>query len=64
LVTAELPKITKNYQIGRKVVTTQIRKTLSCDFAISALLDTEHNLIQTGNLTAEYAEGRGGEISG
>jgi hypothetical protein len=45
-------------------VTTPVHKTLSCNFAISALLDPEHKMIQTGNLTAEYAEGRGGEISG
>ena len=45
-------------------VSTQVHKTPSCNFAISALLDLEHNISQTGNLTAKYAEGRGGEISG
>jgi putative nucleotidyltransferase with HDIG domain len=46
------------------LVTTQVHKTPSCDFAISALLDPEHIMRQTGNLTAEYAEGRGGRING
>jgi hypothetical protein len=27
-----------------------MHKTLSCDFAILALLDPEHNMIQTGNI--------------
>jgi hypothetical protein len=31
-------------------VTTQMHKTLSCDFTIPALLDLEHNMIQTGNI--------------
>jgi hypothetical protein len=45
-------------------VTTQVPKTPSCDFTILTLLDLEHNISQTGNLTAQYAEGRGGAISG
>ena len=43
--------------IALSKVTTQVHKTLSYDFAISALLDPERTLSQTGNLTAEYAEG-------
>jgi len=45
-------------------VTTQVYKTVSCDFAISARLDPERTMSQTGNLTVEYAEGRGGRING
>jgi hypothetical protein len=36
--------------IVRKIVTTQVHKTQSYDFTISALLDPEHNMIQTGNI--------------
>ncbi len=33
--------------------------TVSCDLAAPALHDPEHNIAQ-GNVTREYAEGRGG----
>ncbi len=39
-----------NFVCKSVMVTAQVRKPPSCDFVISALLDPEHNLSQTGNL--------------
>ena len=39
-----------SFHEAKQIVTTQVYKTPSCDFAISALLDPEHNLIQTGTI--------------
>ena len=45
-------------------VTTQVPKPLSGDFTIQELPGTWAYCSQTGNLTAECAEGRRGEING
>ena len=49
---------------GDFIVTTQVPKPLSGDFTMQGLPETWEYCNQTGNLTAECAEGRGGGING